>query len=235
MPTFGGFVVATSGAPAEDRRAFSDIIDELARPVNAGDSTVRALAADAFRAAVRTMNRRGNWPWEIQEEDVTIAANNSFSSVVSVIKKPLAMHLLSAAGGVRDQRIVYLSYERFMQVSNQNISSQAWYYTVPNLFETGQIQWWPIHSSADNARFTFYRVTPAPRQETETVEIPDYAIEAYMACAWYEFLKRLPSEQRPFPIAIALSDRRDAFREISAQAASTGDVIRQVSMVGLAT
>lgn len=229
MPTFGGIVVSTGGAAADGRRTLLDIVDELSRPINAADETVRALAADAFRSAVRTMNRKGNWPWEIQDEDVAIAANNSFSTVSSAIKKPLAMHTLSAAAGVRDQRIEYVSYDRFMEVYNQNISGQPTAYTAPNLFETGQVQWFPIPGAADNARFTYYRVTPAPRTESEAVEIPDYAIEVYMAYAWCEFLKRLPSQQQPFPIAVAMEEARRAFREISAHVSMAGDRERIVS------
>src|SRR3990167_11554128 len=102
MPTVGGVVVATT-AEASGRRTLLDIVDELARPINAADSTVRALAADAFRAAVRTMNRKGLWPWEVLQEDVTITATQAFSTVTSAIKKPLAMHYLDAAGGTPDE------------------------------------------------------------------------------------------------------------------------------------
>ena len=230
MPTFGGIVVPTGGAASDGRRTLLDVITELAQPINPSDDRVKALAADAFRSAVRTMNRKGCWPWEAQEEDLAITANNSFSTVASAVKKPLAMHLLSAAGGVRDQKISYMSYDRFMEVYDQNITSQPTVYTLPNLFETGQVQWWPIPSANDNARFTFYRVTPAPRVESEAVEIPDYAIEAYMACAWYEFLKRLPSAQQPFPIAIALAEWRTTFREISAHVTSPGDRWRLIDV-----
>lgn len=230
MPTFGGIVVPTGGAASDGRRTLLDIIDELARPINASDTTVRALAADAFRAAVRTMNRKGCWPWEVQDEDIAITANNSFSTATSAVKKPLAMHLLSAAGGVRDQRLFYISYDRFMELYNHNFTSQPTDYTLPNLFETGQIQWSWIPSANDNARFTFYRVTPAPRIESEAVEIPDYVIEVYMVCAWYEFLKRLPSAQQPFPIAVALAEWRTAFREISAHVASPGDRWRLIDV-----
>jgi hypothetical protein len=66
--------------------------------------------------------------------------------------------------------------------------------------------------------------------ESEAVEIPDYAIEAYMACAWYEFLKRLPSTQQPFPIAIALSEWRTTFKEISAHVSSPGDRWRLIDV-----
>lgn len=230
MPTFGGIVVSTGGAAADGRRTLSEVVDELARPINAADETVRALAGDAFRAAVRTMNRKGCWPWEMQEEDIAITQNASFSTVTSAVKKPLAMHLLSGVAGVRDQRITYIAYERFAEFYDQNITSQPTVYTIPNLFETGQVQWFPIPSANDNARFTFYRVTPAPRIESEAIEIPDYAIEVYMACAWYEFLKRLPSAQQPFPIAVALTEWRNAFKEISAHVTSPGDRSRLIDV-----
>lgn len=231
MPSFSGIVVAT-GVEASGRRAFSDVVDELARPVDASDSTVRALAGDAFRAAVRTMNRKGLWPWEIMDEDVAITANLRFSTVTSAIKKPLAMHFLSAAGGVRDERIGYISYDKFVETWNQNITGQPYQYTTPNLFETGQILWFPTPSAADNARFTYYRVTPSPRAESETVEIPETAMDVYMAYAWAEMMKRLPSGQRPSSVDASAGLARLAFRELSAHVASPGDRSREVPMYG---
>jgi hypothetical protein len=231
MPTFSGIVV-TTGRGAQGRRTLLDVVNELARPVDAADETVRSLAADAFRAAVRTMNRKGLWPWEIQDEDVAITQNNKFSSLTGSVKKPLAMHKLSAAGGVRDEKIGYVSYDRFMEQYNMDITGEVFVYTIPNLYETKQIRWYQTPGSSDNARFTYYRVTPAPRVEAEAIEVPDYALEPYMAFAWLEFLKRLPSEQRPFPITIALGEARQAFREISAHAANSGDRSRQITVGG---
>ena len=227
MPTFGGIVVAT-GAQAEGRRTLIDVVNELARPVDASDTTVRALAGDAFRSAVRTMNRKGNWPWEVQDEDIAITVNEKFSTATGAIKKPLAMHFLDSAGGTRDQKIGYIAYDVFMETYNLNIASEPQKYTIPNLFETGQIRWFPTPSSNDNTRFTYYRVTPLPTSEQEALEIPDYATEAYMAIAWVEFLKRLPSEARPFPISVAMTDSRQVFREISAHVNSPGDRSREV-------
>lgn len=229
MPTFSGIVVPT-GSEASGRRSFLDVIDELARPVDASDTTVRALAADAFRAAVRTMNRKGLWPWEILDEDVSITANNATSTLNGAVKKPLAMHFLSAAGGVRDQRLTYMPYDRFVETFDQNVTGEPHTYAIPNFFETGQVRWFPIPGSDDNARFTYYRVTPAPRSESEPVEVPDHAIEVYMSFAWYEFLKRLPTEQRPFPIAVAMADRKEAFRALSAHVAAPGDRRREVGL-----
>ena len=228
MPTVSGIVVST-GIQSAGRRTLLDIVDELARPINAGDSKIRALAADAFRASVRWMNIKGDWPWEYQEEDVAITATERFSTVSSAIKKPLAMHYLDAAGGTRDQKIGYMSYDRFVEKYNLDISSEPHTYTIPNLFETGQIRWHPIPSSDDNTRFTFYRVTPAPRNESATVEIPDHALENYMSRAWYEFMKRLPSQRRPVSLLIARDDAKQAFREISAHVNRPGDRSRQVT------
>ena len=232
MATLSGIVVST-GREASGRRTLLDIVDELARPIDGADSTIKALAADAFRAAVRTMNRKGLWPWEIQDEDVAITANQRFSTVTGAIKKPLAMHLLNSAGGTRDQKIRFLSYDRFMEKYSMDVPGDPHTYTVPNLFETGQIRWHPIPSANDNARLTYYRDTPAPRDENEAVEIPDTAIEMYMSAAWYEFLKRIPSEQRPFPITMAKSESRAAFKEMSAHVNSPGDRSRGISEVGV--
>jgi hypothetical protein len=157
------------------------------------------------------------------DEDVAITADAASSSVASAIKKPLAMHYLSAAGGVRDQRIFYVPYAIFIERDNLDITGQPSIYTIPNLFETGQIQWFPIPSTADNARLTFYRVTPIPRAESETVEIPEHALGVYTSFAWFEFLKRLPGEQRPFPIEIAAAAATAAFRELSAHVATQSD------------
>lgn len=222
MPTFSGIVVPTS-SESTGRRTLLDIVDELARPIDAADTTIRALAADAFREAVRTMNRKGLWPWEIMDEDVAITANLATSTVASAVKRPLAMHYLSAAGGVRDQRIFYEPYNVFIERSNQDISGEPSIYSLPNLFETGQIKWFPTPSSNDNARFTFYRVTPIPKAESEVVEVPEYALGVYVAFAWFEFLKRLPGEQRPFPIGVAAASATAAFRELSAHVAMQSD------------
>jgi hypothetical protein len=227
MAGIGGIVVPT-GAHATGRRTFIDVIDELARPVDASDSTTRSAAADAFRSAVRKMNRKGMWPWEIQDEDISITQNERFTTVSSAIKKPLAMHLLDESGGTRDERIDYQPYDRFIERYNLDVTYGPYVYTIPNLFETGQIRWFPTPSADDNARFTYYRVTPAPRNEQEALEIPDYATDAYIAIAWLEFLKRLPSKQRPFPITVAMSQSKDAFREISAHVNAPGDRARRM-------
>lgn len=223
MPTFGGAVFPT-GTQSTGRRTLLDIVDELARPVDADDSTVRALAADAFRAAVRKMNYKGCWPWELQEEDIAITASDRHSSTQSgAIKKPLSMHLLDSSGGTEDQLVSYCPYDKFLEQYTLDLSSEVTVYTVPNLFETGQIQWYPTPSSNDNARFAFYRVTPAPRTEQEPVEIPDYATEAYMSIAWMEFLKRCPAAKRFIDYAGALQESKAAFRELSAHVTATGD------------
>lgn len=228
MPTLSGIVVATGGQ-SEGRRAFSDVIDELSRPIDASDTTVRALAADAFRAAVRRMNTKGLWPWEIQEEDITILANTRLSTATGAVKKPLSMHLLNQAGGTEDQPVSYVPYDAFLESYTLNLSSEPAVYTIPNLFETGQIQWYPTPNANDNARFAYYRVTPIPRAETEPVEIPDYVTETYMAIAWAELMKRLPAGQRVIDPTLALTESRMAFRELSAHVNTSGDRTRIVS------
>ena len=225
MPTFGGIVVAT-GSEASGRVTLLDVANELARTVNASDPTTLALAKDAIRSAIRVMNRKGCWPWEYQEEDVAITSNNKFSTVASAIKKPLSMHLLVSAGGTEDQRLAYVPYDIFREKYNMNVSSDPLYYTIPNLFETGQIRWYPTPSANDNARFAFWRVTPAPRAEDEVIEVPEYAFEAYMSRAWYEFAKRLPNNQRPMPIQFAAAEASVAFRELSSHVTSSGDSSR---------
>ena len=228
MSTISGIVVGTGGGPGSNRRTLLDVVDELSRPVNASSTSVRALAADAFRAAVRRINRKGLWPWEVMEEDIAISSTSKFSSVTGIIKKPLAMHLLNESGGVRNIRLDYIPYDRFAEMYNMDISRAVLSYTIPNLFETGQIRWWPT-PDADNARFTYYRVTPAPKNETETLEIPEFITDVYVTVAWHEFLKRLPSEQRPFEVGVAKADARQAFRELSAHINTPGDRSRMVT------
>jgi len=231
MATVSGIVVSTGGGPGSNRRTLLDVVDELARPVNAADTTVRALAADAFRAAVRRINRKGLWPWEIQDEEVAITAAAKFSTVSGVIKKPLSMHFLSGTGGTRESSIPYIPYDRFVEIGNMNFSAsgEALSYTIPNLFETGQIRWFPTPSVSSTAKFTYYRVTPAPKNEGESLEIPEYITDAYVTVAWHEFLKRLPSQQRPFDIGSAKADARQAFRELSSHINTPGDRSRLVT------
>jgi hypothetical protein len=231
MPTITGIVVAT-GSESNNRRTLQDVSSEMARTINGSDETILALANDAFRAAVRTMNRKGLWPWEIQDEDLVITANNSFTTCNSVIKKPLSMHYTDTAGGVQDRTITYVPYDRFLEGFNLNITGQPWQYTIPNLFETGQIRWFPIPPAAYTAKFNFYRVTPAPRSPDETIEIPDYAIEGYMGYAWLEFCMRLSSRQRPFPIEVAYQRAKDNFKELSAHVNAPGDRSRSIGPYG---
>jgi hypothetical protein len=228
MPTIAGTIVSTGSQAVSGRRAFSEVIDELARPVDADDTTVRALAGDAFRAAVRTVNRRGLWPWEAVDEDITLTANSAFSTLNSVVKKPLAMHFLGAQGGTINQPIGYCPYPNFLERYTADIYGRPDTYTIPNLFETGQVRWFPVPSNTYYARFAFYRVTPIPRTDSETIEVPEYALELYMAYAWVEFLKRLPSQQRPFDIQIAMMDAASTFRQTSHHVASPGDRTREV-------
>lgn len=222
MPTVGGIVVATGGE-ATGRRTLSEVVDELARPIDASDDTVRNLAADSFRAAVRTMNRKGLWPWEILDEDITLAANERLYTISGPVKKPLAMHLLDSAAGTPNQRIEFMAYDRFVERYSMDEGGQPHTYTIPNLFETGQVRFFPVPPSTDYARFTYYRVTPAPRNMDEVVEIPEYAMDAYINAAWYEFAKRHPATQTRIPLQVAKADALLAFRELAAHAADPGD------------
>lgn len=224
-----GIVVGTGGSPGTGRRPLSECVDELARTVNANDTKIRALAGDSVRAAMRRINVKGCWPWEYAEEEIAIAANSKFASVQSAIKKPLAMHYLTASGGSEKEPIGYQSIDRFLECYSLDIAGRAHTYTIPNLFETGQIRFFPIPQNADLASFKFYRITPAPRSESETVEMPDYASELLMAFSWEEFQKRLPKGQRTMDIPIAMAASRDAFRAMSAHVASPGDRSRQVN------
>lgn len=215
MPTFGGIVVST-GTEAEGRITLAEAAADLARTVNPDDTTVLAIAKDAIRSAVRTLNRKGCWPWEYQEEDVVTTAGSPYVTVTSDIKKPLALHWLTAAGGVEERHLAYVPYDVYREKYTMNVQSDPLFYTVPNMFESGQIRLYPIPNRAVNLRLSFWRVTPAPRNDTETIEVPDWAFEAYMSRAWYEFCKRLPNNQRPMPIQIAMEEFRQAFKELSA-------------------
>ena len=224
MPTIGGIVVAT-GQEASGRRTLLDIVDELARPFNASDTTIRALAADSFRAAVRTMNRKGNWPWELQDESLTQTINSPYTTVTGAIKKPLAMYYLDSSN-LPWERICYIEYENLVNTYDLSIAGRPSRYSVPNMFETGQIRWHPIPQEAESCQLTYYRVTPAPRTESETVEIPDHAIETYTAFAWFELAKRLPAAQARYPLTVAKADAMLAFRELSAHVNMPGDRVQ---------
>lgn len=232
MPTVGGIVVPTGGAPASGRRTFLDIMTTLARPVDASDPTVLALAADAFRAAVRRMNRKGSWPWEYQEEDISVTQNQRHSTVSGVIKKPMAMHYLTASGGVENRHLHYQAYDVFSERFTMDVTGQPYVYTIPNLFETGQIRWWPTPSANYDMRFAYWRVTPAPKREQDPVEIPEYLTDVYEVIAWHEFMTRLPSEQRPMSINQASVKADQAFRELSAHVNDPGDRSRHMNPIG---
>jgi hypothetical protein len=229
MPTFSGIIVAT-GSESDGRTTLLDVVNELSTSINAADETVRALAADAFRAAVRTMNRKGNWPWECLDEDITMTLNNAFSTVSGPVKKPLSMHYTTTAGGTQNQPIIYCTYDRFLEMYSLDIACQPTIYTIPNLFETGQVRWFGVPNSAYTAKFNYYRATPVPRAEDEVLEIPETAIETYKSFAWYEFVKRLSQKRRPFPIEVALAECRISFKELCAQVNSPGDRSRAVNL-----
>jgi hypothetical protein len=201
------------------------VVDELSRPIDASDSTVRAIAADAFRAAVRTMNRKGNWPWELQDESMTQTVNSPYTTVTGAIKKPLAMYFTDSSN-LPDERIAYIEYEHLVEAYDLSLTGRPCKYSVPNMFETGQIRWYPIPQTAETCQLTYYRVTPAPQADSETIEVPDYAIEVYMAFAWYEFSKRLPAAQTRFPLNVAKADALLAFRELAAHVNQPGDRIQ---------
>ena len=222
MPTISGIIVPT-GLESGGRRTLREIVDERGRPYDSADSTFRALAGDAFRAAVRTMNVKGLWPWEILEEDITITSGTDKYTLSGAVKKPLALHHLSGSAGVRDQKFVYIPYDQFMETYDQNTEGEPNIYTIPNLFETGQIQVWPIPNANDYARITYYRVTPIPKNDDEVVEVPEFALETYIAYAWFELSKRLPAAQTRYPSQVALSDARRSFRELAAHINMPGD------------
>lgn len=221
MPTFGGMVVAT-GVEADGRRTLLDVVDELARPIDASDPAVRSLAGDAFRAAVRTMNRKGCWPWELQNETLVQTINSPNTTVQGAIKKPLAMYYINSSN-LPTERIGYIEYETFVETYDLSLSGRPCLYTIGNLFETGQIRWVYIPTSAESCQFTFYRVTPAPRVESEAVEVPDYAIEVYTTLARWNLSKILPAAQARYSLADGRRDSADAFRELSAHVNAPGD------------
>jgi len=124
------------------------------------------------------------------------------------------------------ERIAYIEYENLVEKYDLSLPGRPNRYSVPNMFETGQIRWHPIPPSAEDCQLTYYRVTPAPRTESETVEIPDYATEAYSAYAMLELSKRLPAAQARYPIALAISEARQAFRELAAHVNAPGDRVQ---------
>lgn len=223
MPTIGGIVVAT-GSEADGRRTLLDVVDELSRPFDASDTTIRALAADAFRAAVRTLNRKGVWPWELQNETLTQTVNGPHTTLTGAVKKPLAMYYLRDS--LPWERIGYIEYDTLVEEYDLSLPGRPSLYSIPNLFETGQIRWHPIPQSAESCQFTYYRITPAPRIESEPVEVPDYAMEVYTSFARWELVKRLPAAQARYALADARADAMLSFRELCAHVNAPGDRVQ---------
>jgi hypothetical protein len=104
-----------------------------------------------------------------------------------------------------------------------DLTGEPMLYTFPNFFETGQIRWHPIPGAAYDARFAYYRNTPIPYREEETIEVPDSVLSVYMAFARLEFAKRTPAAQAVIPISFAFSEARIAFRELSAHVTALND------------
>lgn len=231
MTTVAGIVVPT-GSPAVGRRTFLDVKTELARPINAGDPTTLALAGDAFQAAVRWYDGKGNWPWEWQDEEINITTNERFSTVQSRVKKELSMHYILTAGAAEDERIEFQRYNVFKEKYSTTLTGKPEVYTIPNFFETAKIRWFPTPSADYLARFTFYRHTPVPQRDADVLEIPDMVTGYYMARAWYEFMKRLPSAQRVVGISEARADANAQFSTITAHVETDGDMSSHHSPTG---
>jgi len=223
--TLGPIVSATSGAAA-DRRTFGELVDELARPYDADDTTIRALAADAIRAAIRKFNAMGCWDWEIQSVEITTSANVSSYALPQAYKRPLSCHLLAASGGLRKDRISYILYNVFVEYSSLNTTGTASAYTLKNQFETGQITFYPQPTSTAYYQLDYYRETPRPRNDSEAIEIPEYALEAYMAEAWYEFAKRMPAERRGADLSLLRADASMARARITSFVSTDFDMVR---------
>ena len=227
MPGLSG-IIAPSTVMAADRRTFGDLVDEIARPIDADDSTVRALAMDALRAAIRKFNALGGWPWERQNVELTITANQADYTLPQRFKKEMSLHRVNDTGGRRDEKLQYVSYEIFVGAYDLEADGTPWLYTLHNVFETGQLTLFPRPSQNDFMRLDYYRETPRPTSESTPMEIPEYALEAYVAEAWYEFLKRLPSERRLFDLGTARQDAYLMAARIKAFVNSPGDMSRVV-------
>lgn len=231
MPTIAG-VIAPTGNESAGRVTLLEIVDELSRPLDAADTTVRAIAGDAFRAAVKIYNRKGLWPWEITEEDITLTGNVKQYTLQGAVKKELSCHFLNTTSNTPYIPIYYMPYAVFQEKYTHDIVGMPTTYTFPNFFETGQIRFYPVPSTSYSVRLCYYRMTPAPRNEDETVEIPDIAIEAVKAQARFEMITRLPAGQQMFPPSEAFKLAQLAFRELSCHVAKSGDASRSVGPYG---
>lgn len=221
-------IVAPTSSYAADRRVFGTLVDEIARPIDADDSTVRALAMDAIRAAIRKFNAMGGWPWEIQTVEITQASGQATYTLPTPFKKEISLHRLDATGGNPDDRLLYVPYQTFITAYDLSRSGTPIFYSAANVFETGQLSLYPIPQAADFLQLDYYRETPRPTSESTPMEIPEYALEAYMAEAWYEFLKRLPSERRLFDLGTARADAFQMMGRIKAFVNTPGDSARVV-------
>ncbi len=183
MPiAFGPTVVPTSSA-AIDRRTFGEIKRELAAPYNPDDDTTLALAADAWNSAIRAYNRYC-WPWELLTVDLAIVAGTDTYALPQAFKMPKAASRLDTSSRPY-RRLIYQPYDSFVDNYQSNLTATEWMYTLRNVFETGQVTFYPVPSAADTVRLWYYRRTPTLRRDEEPVEAPEEACEAMMDWARY--------------------------------------------------
>ena len=183
MAIFTGPTVFPTAAFPSSRRTLGDIKTELARPYNPDDETTLALAGDAWNSAIRAYNRY-NWPWEVLTTDIAVTSGTDTYTLPSQFKAPLAASRLDSNSRPW-RRLAYQPYESFVNLYLANSQGIEYSYTLCNTFETGQITFYPVPSSADTIRVWYYRATPTIQTDSTPVEAPETAVEAIMDWARY--------------------------------------------------
>lgn len=220
MAGLGGFVSPT-GAAATDRRTFLELKNELAMAANPDDEVTLAIAGMAINAAIRSYNRY-NWPWEVLEQDISISSGTESYALTQPFKAPLSCYLLESSRP--HNRLGFIPWTSFINEYSHDYDGQPTIYTLENVHENSQITFWPRPQSSYTARLWYYRRTPVMKNDSEPFEALPEAEEAYMAWAWYEFVKRLGGDWLN-RLGTAYADARSARAELVAMVAERGDQI----------
>ena len=216
-------VFPTTSASA-DRTTFGDLKADLARSINADDPTVLALAGDAVISALKIYSRF-NWPWDLISQDISVVSGTDTYALAQKFKLPMAAFMLDGSSRP-DKRITYIPYGAFLESYSANQDGEPRLYTIPNAFESGQVQLYPRPASTYNIRLHYYRMAAYRFRTDDTpLEIPDYADEAIRAMAWYELLKKLGGNANIARLPSARADAMSARAELVALVNSRGDVL----------
>lgn len=184
---FIGPAVFNTGVAASARRSFGELKRELALPINPDDDTTLAIAGDSINSAIRAYNRFC-WPWEVLSTDIALTNGTDTYVLPQAFKKELSCFFLS--GSRLNDRISYIRYDEFLQEQVLNQTGIPRLYTLVNVFETGQVTFYPTPGSSYNVRLHYFRRTPTMQRDEDPLEMPAEAEGAYLCWARYEMALR---------------------------------------------